>query len=344
MYPLFRHFPKLEVLIPRYPLVEVITPVQQLGNGIWIKRDDLTNPIYGGNKTRKLELILGRAVADGVDRIVTFGAIGTNHGVATTVFARRAGIATTVILFDQPVTPVVHRNLAVMVGQGAELWYRKTLARAVLSYYLESRLRHRGALRLFAGGSGLEGTLAFVSAFLELADQVRRGECPLPDRIVVPVGSSATLAGLAVGAAMSGASVVVEGVRVAPARLGPFGVCTPESVRALIKLVLRFMADHGISVPEDVPFEFNEREYGAGYGDSTPSSEVAKAVFASLTGLPMEGTYTAKAFSAALSRHGGGGERVLYWHTFNSADTGPLIDEGGSGAGVPVGLRAIIGS
>jgi 1-aminocyclopropane-1-carboxylate deaminase/D-cysteine desulfhydrase-like pyridoxal-dependent ACC family enzyme len=46
---------------------------------IWIKRDDLTGFTGGGNKTRKLEFLVGEALETGVDTLVTVGALQSNH-------------------------------------------------------------------------------------------------------------------------------------------------------------------------------------------------------------------------------------------------------------------------
>src|SRR5438128_3131560 len=79
-------------VIGRYP-----TPVQRLddlstsSSELWVKRDDLTSDVYGGNKVRKLERILEAARAKGARRIVTFGTAGSHQALAMTVHGRRAG-------------------------------------------------------------------------------------------------------------------------------------------------------------------------------------------------------------------------------------------------------------
>jgi len=73
------------------------TPVQKLGplgkqlglDNLFIKRDDLTGKIYGGNKIRKLEFILGEALRKGAKEVITFGAAGSNHALATAIYARQ---------------------------------------------------------------------------------------------------------------------------------------------------------------------------------------------------------------------------------------------------------------
>src|SRR5262245_66392236 len=115
--------------LPRVPLTTLPTPVEPLerlarASGIaplWIKRDDASGTLYGGNKPRKLELLLGAACARGRERVLTFGAIGTHHGLATAVCGRTAGLDTTLVLVPQPVTPQVRRSLLLLHASGAEM-------------------------------------------------------------------------------------------------------------------------------------------------------------------------------------------------------------------------------
>lgn len=66
---------------------------EALGAGdLWIKRDDERSPWYGGNKPRKLEFLLGAAHARGCDAVLTFGALGSNHALATALYGAKAGL------------------------------------------------------------------------------------------------------------------------------------------------------------------------------------------------------------------------------------------------------------
>ena len=104
---LLKEYPELEERIPRISLGKFPTPVQQLHQSgfenLWIKRDDMSSSVYGGNKIRKLEFILGQARKENAAHIITFGGIGTNHGLATAVFCKKLEIKCTLLLFWQPV-------------------------------------------------------------------------------------------------------------------------------------------------------------------------------------------------------------------------------------------------
>ena len=100
MIPLFEHHQALARKLPYVSLGEFPTPVQkldqlgrQLGlDNLFIKRDDLSGKVYGGNKIRKLEFILGDAVRNKAKEVLTFGSVGSNHALATAIYARQLGL------------------------------------------------------------------------------------------------------------------------------------------------------------------------------------------------------------------------------------------------------------
>ena len=113
--PIFDIFPDLREKISYINLDTKPTPVHRLENlghkNLLIKRNDRISPVYGGNKVRRLEFVLGDVLDKKQNRVVTMGAIGTNHGLATAIFCKRLGLDCTLLLFDQPVTEYVRRNL-----------------------------------------------------------------------------------------------------------------------------------------------------------------------------------------------------------------------------------------
>ena len=77
---------------------------KQLVQRVWTKRDDVSAPLYGGNKVRKLELLLGEALAGNARSLVTIGGLGSHQIVATAIHGRQLGFNTQAIVFPQPVT------------------------------------------------------------------------------------------------------------------------------------------------------------------------------------------------------------------------------------------------
>jgi 1-aminocyclopropane-1-carboxylate deaminase/D-cysteine desulfhydrase-like pyridoxal-dependent ACC family enzyme len=324
--PLFEAYPQLIPTIPYTPLVDTPTPIQRFNtdatnlvelDGLWIKRDDKTSSVYGGNKVRKLEFILSDA--RGRDPIVTIGAIGTNHGVATSIFCKIHGLKCRILLFDQPITRTVVHNLKLMIINEAELEYRGSLLSAVL-YFYGARFINWRSYFLPPGGSSVMGCIGFVNAAFELQRQIENGEVPEPDLIVCPVGSSGTLAGLTLGCQLAGLKCKVQGVRVAPSHLGVIPVCTKGTVARLMKKTYRFLRNSSNELPllQLREIDLDDGYYGRGYGYASVAGDAAMETFEK-RGIALESTYTAKAAAAALQLcRNNPEETVLYWHTFNS--------------------------
>lgn len=322
--------------IPCIPLADLPTPVEKVTSddkhseaaNLWVKRDDLTHSLYGGNKVRKLEFILADMEKEHKNEVVTLGAIGTNHGVATSIFCSQHHKDCTIFMFDQPVTETVEKNYRLMKYFGAKLKYKGSLFRAALGYYLY-RIIRPGAYFLPAGGSNVSGCLSFVEAAFELKEQVDSGDVPEPDIIVCPVGSSGTLAGLTLGCRLAGMNTQVIGIRVAPSHLGIIPVCTTGTVKSLMLKTREYLNQQvpefsGISAPE---ISLSDEYYGAGYGSPSDAGKAAGEWFGSV-GIGLESTYTEKAAAAVMDicrEHPE--KKVLYWHTFNSADTEAICSE-----------------
>ena len=129
MIPLFEHYHLLAHKLPYVSLGEFPTPVQKLNqlgrqlglDNLFIKRDDLSGKVYGGNKIRKLEFLLGDALRIGAKEVLTFGSAGSNHALATAIYARQLGLKSISMLVPQPNAHYVRRNLLMSYHCGAEL-------------------------------------------------------------------------------------------------------------------------------------------------------------------------------------------------------------------------------
>ena len=328
---LFEAFPQLGHNVKWTHLVAAPTPVQklenlskQLGTNLWVKQDDKTSPVYGGNKARKLEFLLADSLSQGKRTLITGGGLGTNHGLATAIFGRSLGFRVMLGLFDQPVTEHVRRNLLLFYVHGAELLYAGPLWKAVIRFYVTERIRCPGAYFIEPGGSSPLGVLGYVDAGLELARQVEHGEMPMPKLIFVPVGTCGTMAGLVLGLKLSGLPTKVIGVQVAP---GLFA--SSRAVLRLAQKTLKLLQNNDSGVPEiklaaqDVPV--NTDYYGKGYGHPTEAGLAALHLMAETESITLDLTYTAKAFGALLDyiKSHSTEEPILFWNTFNSVDLSP---------------------
>jgi 1-aminocyclopropane-1-carboxylate deaminase/D-cysteine desulfhydrase-like pyridoxal-dependent ACC family enzyme len=287
---------------------------------LWVKRDDRTHPIYGGNKVRKLEWLLADARARGARRIVTVGAVGSHHVLATTYFGRREGFDVEAVLVPQPRTQHVVDVLRAGIALGLRPVPVRSWAAAVpalLARLADSGSALGGGSRFVPlGGSSLTGTMGYVSAARELAAQVRAGKMPEPDVCVVALGSGGTAAGLAAGFQAEGMKTRVV------------GVCVSRPAWALLvhsRLLARGCVKSSRSDRLN-RLRTDPRFLGKGYGHATPEGEEGARV-AAAAGLVLDPTYTAKAFASALWHlRARRGRVVLYWHTLSSAPLGPLLE------------------
>jgi D-cysteine desulfhydrase len=299
---------------------------------LWVKRDDLTHPVYGGNKPRKLVRILDEAERRGARRLVTFGAAGSHHVLATTLFGRMRGLPVAAVLLPQQHTEHASEMLRASVAQGAEL--RPCSGPARLPWVIARTLR-RGDFVIPPGGADLHGTLGYVEAVAELRGQLEGSGEPAPDVIVVATGSGGTAAGLAVGLEREGL----------PGRVVCVAVASMPRATAAMTAALAARVAGALSVPVRGVLArlAPERRYvGAGYGHRTAEGARASRL-AATAGLSLDPTYTEKALAAALDRVALGREaRVLFWNTLSSAPMGPLLVGAPAEGDLPAELRALL--
>ena len=305
------------------------TPVRRLPGmpgeaPVWLN-DEGSYASHGGNKARKLEWLLADAIRRRRRTVLTGGAIGTNHGLATALFARDLGLETVLVLVPQPESEHVRAQLRRMRESGAELHFAAGPARA---FALAATLLLRRAeppLRLpyliLPGGSTPLGCVGYVAAGLELAWQVGEGLLPEPSRVVVALGTGGTAAGLLVGMRAAGLRSRLIGVVV--------NDVTPVSAAGVLRLARRtrrLLARRNAGLPQitlspdDV--EVRKEWLGEGYGHPTAEAAHATEAFAS-SGAPLDPVYTGKAAAALLemNRRGElGRDPVLFLNTYGDAE------------------------
>jgi 1-aminocyclopropane-1-carboxylate deaminase/D-cysteine desulfhydrase-like pyridoxal-dependent ACC family enzyme len=303
----------------RFPTrVERVTGLLPPSVELWVKREDELAP-YGGNKVRKLEFMLGEARARGCTCLCTFGGTGAHHVAATAVYGARLGFDVTAVLFPQPLDDHVRELLALDEAMGARLVFVRSLA-GIVPAWLRAHASAATAW-LAGGGSSMLGTLGWVSGALEVAAQVRGGELPAPDAVYAALGSGGTIAGLWWGL-RARRPIDLVGVRVVG------GPSAEVAARWLVRAVDHRLARLGAAPPGARPRLRVERGFlGRGYGHATPESLHAVAV-AARAGLTLDPIYTGKVMAALLAHARTGrldGKRVLFLHTFNTRDLGPLV-------------------
>ena len=336
---LFRHWPGLENQIPTEPLTQLPSPLERaetLAQGLgleslWIKRDDVCALEYGGNKVRKLEFLLADARRQGCARILTFGAAGSNHALATAIYARQLGMGCAVILTPQVHTPWVEATLLKHLELGTEL--HPVADGAELKSRMDGLLMDSKGKEPYVipfGGSSWLGTVGFVNAGLELADQIEGLSIPEPDYLYAACGTMGTVAGLALGLGAAGLSTTVVAVRVTPEI-----VATPVRCARLYRETLKRLRKYVPDFPgHDDPqhrLQWRDDQFGVDYAVPTEAAVNAMNRARDSAGLKLETTYTAKAMAALVADAEAGrlqGRSVLFWNTFNSRPWPGQLDPG----------------
>lgn len=317
-------FPLLAERLPRMRLANLPTPVRDIGakvdsarHNISLKCDDLTGDIYGGNKVRKLEYIFPRARDKDCTRLATFGAVGSNSALATALYARASGFECSCFLMHQAKTAMIPATLNMHLESGTEL-IRYGGAYATRVQTLRKHLWGRHAWVVPMGGSSWRGTVGFVAAGLELADQVAAGEVEKPDRVYVGTGTMGTAAGIALGLAIAGLDTEVHAVRASVT-----DITNEHLMKKLTAKTVTMMRRLDDSVPDDLAARTRIRVrnnfFGKGYARSTPEADEAISFAKDQLGITLESTYTGKAMAALLAdmrQARRDGRRVLFWNTY----------------------------
>ena len=290
--------------LPRVPLLALPTPLEpletlsrSLGRRVWVKRDDVGGPGLGGNKLRKLELILAEATRSGIDTLITTGGAQSNHARLTAAVAARAGLRCELFLKgDRP--PETTGNL--MLGQlfGARITHCGPVEHAEIAERMAARLREIAseggrAMVVPLGGAMPVGTLGYAAALRELLAQLPpefadRGEIHLAG------GTGSTAAGLALGAALWAPwlRVVVTSASWRADVLGP-------EIRRHFDEAAGALGRPELS-PADVMVD--DRQVGDGYTLPTPQGTAALRRLARGDGLVLDLSYTAKAMAGLIAR------------------------------------------
>jgi D-cysteine desulfhydrase len=347
-FALFEELPALERRVDRVKLGHFPTPVESLGalsrrlgvsDEAWVKRDDISSPVYGGNKVRTLELLFGEARASGHGSVMATGAFGSNHALATALHAPRVGLEPHALLFPQAVSHAALINLRALAGSGARLhalphW---SLLPFAMAWFGRGA---RAPYLMVPGGATPLGALGYVSAGLELGTQIAAGALPAPRRVIVGVGSTCTSAGLLVGlslAAHLGLGFTAKtrpwlsSVRVSPwpvtsrFRVLRLAARTADLVHRLSEGKWPLLAQAELAAR----YEVDGRFLGPGYGKPSAAGDEAEALWAEAALPALDGTYSAKAAARVIAdlRANEPGP-LLFWSTKSSVPLpAPLTGE-----------------
>ena len=290
---------------------------EELGLDLWIKRDDCTGLAGGGNKTRKLEFLLGAAFEEDADTLVTQGAVQSNHVRQTAAAAAAHGLACEIILEERTGSKATD-----YVGNGNVLLDRlfgatlrtvpggTDMVAELEKTAAEVRARGGKPYVIPGGGSNAVGALGYVDCAREIVVQADEMDLEV-HRIVTATGSAGTHAGLVAGLAVMGADIPVLGIGVrAPKDRQEANVFKlAEETAALLGQPGRVTRDMVVADCDYV---------GEGYGLIDQGVIDALTLAARLDGIVLDPVYSGKAMKGliALARAGQfKGETVVFLHT-----------------------------
>jgi 1-aminocyclopropane-1-carboxylate deaminase/D-cysteine desulfhydrase-like pyridoxal-dependent ACC family enzyme len=324
---LFQAIPAARARVPWMRVGCFPTPVERVdglvpdGVELWVKREDRSGDLYGGNKVRKLEFLFAAARAHGRTRLCTFGGWGAHHVVATSVYGPRHGFRVDAAVVPQPLDDHVREQLIVDHAAGARLLPVSGYL-GVLPLWARAHMDPDAAW-LSGGGSSPVGTLGWVSAGFELLAQVRSGEMPPIDVVYVALGSCGTVAGLSWSLWATRPVEIVAVPVVGNARWGAW------RTRQLVRGVERILAPlAGRARAGEPPRLRLATEFGGHYGEASEASRGAVVASADV-GLALDPIYTGKVMATLLAdAHAGRlrGRRVLFLHSHNTVDLRPLVE------------------
>lgn len=318
-------YPALGQRLQKLQLAELPTPVENAEivtpsglRSIAVKRDDVSSPMYGGNKIRKLEYIFRRALDHDAKRVATFGAAGSNHALATAVLAKQMGLECTCFLAHQKRTPKVPRTLNMHRYLGTEIVrFGGTIDQLAL---FRKYLQHRQTWVVPLGGSSWLGAVGFVNAGMELAQQVQDGELRCPDRLYIASGTMGSTAGLALGLAAAGLPTEIHAVCVVDPQFGNPGMLD-RLMRKTAMMLNRIDPTFDAEIVERVCLVWRDDFLAGGYAQFDDLTSNAVETAKNEMGLSLETTYTGKAMAAMLhdlQEPDYKGGSFLFWNTHNS--------------------------
>lgn len=312
----------LAALAPAAALLPCPTPLHrlprisdQLDREVWVKRDDLTAVGVGGNKIRKLELLLDEAIAADADTLVTVGAGQSNHARATAAVAAMAGLDCHLVLGGRdPGTRTGNLLLDDLLGASLEYvgeddW--ATLFAAAEAAVDRLRGQGRRPYLMPVGGSTPLGSLGFAAGYAEFAQQAAAQGLAAAS-IVVANGSAGTQAGMVAGQLALGGREKIIGVAVALA-----ADMTAALTDGLAGEAVRLLDERlGMVAGTPTAAVVLDGYRGPAYGTQTAASQEALRVMLRSEGILLDPVYTAKAFAAVLASDATiPPGPVVFWHT-----------------------------
>jgi D-cysteine desulfhydrase len=326
--------PRVELANAPTPLLKLERLSREIGVELWVKRDDLTGLLESGNKVRKLEFLIGDALAQNADTLITCGTLQSNCCRAVSAVAARLGLRAVLALKgEQPAEADGNHLLDRLLG--ARIHYCGDAEWEHIDEVLqELAVRERRAGRtpyvIPESGATVTGALGYLACGQEIASQVAHG-APDFDTIAITAFSGGSQAGLLMARQLAGLRADVVSIPIA---------WPSERVQAYVRDVVE-QAARRYGLPVEPPGEVRVLDGCQGAGRSEVRADELETVIhvAREEGIVLDPVYTAKAFTGLLGllrrSPGALGRRVCFVHTGGifslfpfRGELGRLLDRG----------------
>lgn len=313
--------------LPKITLAQLPTPLHALANlekaleysgKLYIKRDDLTGLAAGGNKSRKLEYLMAEALKRDCDTVITAGGLQSNHCVQTVAAASKLGLESHVVLSGKEPRNK-NGNLFLDIISGATVHYVERAERDSKMHELAEELRQKGKhpYTIPVGGSNALGAVGYTMAMPEVVRQMELMNIQC-DRIVVASSSGGTLAGMVLGARISGykgkiSAISIDRINTGKDAFPPELADLANKTSKLLGLDIKIKADDF-----DIEYDY----LGEGYAIVGDNERQAIKTLARTEGLLVGPVYTGRAMGAMIDKIQKGewkDETILFWHTGDAA-------------------------
>ena len=309
--------------LPRARVNFLPTPLTELrrlahvleGPRILMKRDDLTGLALGGNKTRKLEFLLGDALSQNCDTVITGGAIQSNHCRQTAAAAAAVGLKCHLALGgESPSFPEGNLLLDLLFGAIIHWCGEQRKGERIPEIAGQLRSQGRRPYVIPYGGSNAVGAMGFVDAVSELKGQLSAQNISV-DCLIFPSSSGGTHAGITVGADLYDLSMRVIGIAIDRTEPGE-----PSYESELATLANQIAEKLGIEARYDAgSFQVRYDYFGGGYAVVGELEREAILLVGKYEGILLDPVYTARAMGGLIdmirNKEFSSRDTVLFWHT-----------------------------
>ncbi|HHW03289.1 MAG TPA: D-cysteine desulfhydrase family protein [Thermoanaerobacterales bacterium] len=308
-------FPRVQMLWGKTPIVRAENISSETGIELYIKRDDLTGLALGGNKTRKLEFLMGEALACHYDTVITAGAVHSNHALQTAAAAKKLGLDVILVLRGKEenrgnllMDKLLHADVRVYdVKTGREL---NNIMQDIAS---DLKSNGRKPFIIPIGGSNPTGVLGYIKAAAEIVEQEQEMKLDF-DYVISPTSSGGTQTGLLLGFKVLKPVTKILNIGVGDPR--------EELLEDVLNLINK--TSEAIGIKADINYENLKAVTVDGYGFGGYGTIVKEVIdviryAASKEGFYLDPVYSGKAFYGMLDlvnkRIIPQGSKVLFIHT-----------------------------